>query len=60
MTETTEDISLTKLTEKVAALGYSGKELTIRVLTVAVMQAALVGNRGAEEHFIKRVKELSA
>jgi Na+-translocating ferredoxin:NAD+ oxidoreductase RnfG subunit len=52
--------ALAELTEKVAALGYTGKELTIRVLAIAAMQAAFVGDKEAEAHFTARAKEVAA
>jgi hypothetical protein len=45
------------LTEKFAAQGFSGKELTLRVLAAGYFMALAAGNKTAAEHFAARHQE---
>jgi hypothetical protein len=45
------------LTEKFAAQGFAGKELTLRVLAAGYFMAVAAGNETAAEHFAARHQE---
>ena len=48
------------LTEKFAAQGFAGKELTLRVLAAGYFMAVAAGNETAAQHFAARHQEEEA
>ncbi len=48
------------LTEKFAAQGFTGKELTLRVLAAGYFMAIAIGNESAAQHFVARHQQEEA